>query len=120
VQEKRKLPRVKDKLVVVCETPKGGNVEQIEHTQDLSEGGLKISIPKTAVLGDQLTIKIKLFNDEIPIAAKGKIAWKKDKQTPAQIALIGEDVAGLEFIGLDPKEEARIKRYLKRKLRGNK
>ena len=48
MQEKREHPRLKDKLTVVCEIPECSKFEYLENRQDLSAGGIKISIPKKA------------------------------------------------------------------------
>jgi hypothetical protein len=119
VQEKRKNPRVKDKLVVVCQLPNGGEMETIEHSEDISDSGIRITIPKSVSKGDVITFKINLFEDAIPISAKGKIVWKKQiMPSDALKDVSGEnDVAGLEFSGMDAVEAARIQSYFKRKVR---
>jgi Tfp pilus assembly protein PilZ len=106
LQEKRKHPRIKEKLVVVCEAPEGTKLEQAAESEDLSAGGIRIFIPKKMVKGETVVLKINLFHDEIPIHAKGKVVWQKDAGS-----------AGLEFSGLGPEEERRLKDYLRKKIK---
>lgn len=119
MQERRKSPRVKDKLVVLCEMPKGGKLERVEHSLDMSEDGLRLSIPKTVVQGDEIVVKINLLNDAIPLSLKGKVVWKKERSPAdgAAQASVGEDVAGLKLSSVGPVHGVRLKRYVNRKLR---
>lgn len=119
MKDNRKAVRIKEKLIVLCEMPKGGTIENIETSEDISEGGIKISIPKGVTKEDFVTIKICLFNDSIPIATKGKVVWKKglglfSKQKNKK------DLAGLQFVGIDEQEKLRLSNYIKNKASRNK
>ena len=119
MQEKRKSPRIKDNLIVVCKIPEGGALETIEQSEDISDNGIRITIPKSVAPGDVISFEINLFEDSIPIPVKGKIIWKNkalsmDKLKPENA---GHDVAGLQFSSIAPLQQARIKDYFKRKNR---
>lgn len=117
MQEKRKYPRIKDKLIVACDMPSSGVIEAIERSEDLSLGGMRISIHKNAIKGDTVNCKIYLFNDNIPIEAKGRIVWKKElKKARGQES----DIAGIEFSGLGAEEAKRLRDYISRRLNNSK
>ncbi len=118
MQEKRRYARIKDKLVVYCFMSREKLIEKIERSEDISIGGIKISIPKEALEGEIVDLRIYFFNDSIPVNTKGKIIWKGKAEDKTEQQDYGKEeyFAGIEFFDLSREGQERTTRYVDKKI----
>jgi c-di-GMP-binding flagellar brake protein YcgR len=115
MEEKRKYKRLKDKSVIFLKLPKGAKFADTASSEDISQGGIKISMPSEIVKGDTLDFDINIFHDAITIPVKGRVAWIKETEDEK-----GEGkkyTVGIEFGAFDSFQKERVIRYVKRKER---
>ncbi|MBN3040166.1 MAG: PilZ domain-containing protein [Candidatus Omnitrophica bacterium] len=115
MEEKRKEPRIKDRVIVHYEIGEGRKIEQEVASRDISMTGIQISIERN--LKDdfsrwkKLELQLCVLEDVIPFILKGEVAWIKED--PEDI--MGRYLVGIEFISVDEFQKERLKKYINRK-----
>lgn len=110
MQERRKSPRVKERLIVVCQLPEGATAETLGESHDMNATGIRVSVPQQAIQKTHLTFDIHLLSDAIPVPVQGKIVWVIANSEGKM------QVAGIEFQGLDDVTKQRISGYIQSKI----
>lgn len=123
MEERRKHKRLTEKMIVAYRLPQEAKIEQITTSEDVSVEGIRIVIPKNAIKGEVVSVDITVFNDAIPILAKGEVVWikkitskeakKGKKNTQRKFAV------GIKFNEFDRFDGERIIKYITRKLQNN-
>ncbi|MFH1777009.1 MAG: PilZ domain-containing protein [Candidatus Omnitrophota bacterium] len=122
--EQREHRRLKNKMVISVVYRDEHNqidVEQDIIGEDISPGGLKITLPHQLPKGKIIELKLFLFSDPIPISTKGKVAWSNEKQklevtSPDKNDKLNSRIywVGIEFIDIEPFTQERIIRWIKK------
>jgi|GEM_PF-1478263 len=125
-REKRKHSRIDSKLVVfvIYKLKQEGRdilVEEHALSDDISEGGVRIVLPKELSKDKPLDLKVFLFSDPIPLPAKGKVVWSGERQ---RLEIKSKSASkegtgktywiGIQFIEVDPDTQERIIRVVKK------
>jgi hypothetical protein len=96
--ERREYPRIKKDLKVECSKLESLKVLPAVNTENISYGGIQITLPEYFEPETRLELKIRSADAEKPIFAFGRVAWiKKD---PAQDGF----VAGIQLLHINNKE----------------
>lgn len=123
MEERRKHKRLTKKMIVAYRLPKEAKIEQITTSEDISVEGIRIVIPKNTIKGEVVSVDINIFNDAIPILAKGEVVWikkitarefKKGKKSDER-----KFAVGIKFNKFDSFDGERIIKYITRKLQNN-
>lgn len=123
MEERRKHKRLTKKMIVAYRLPKEAKIEQIATSEDISVEGIRIVIPKNTIKGEVVSVDINIFNDAIPILAKGEVVWikkitskevKKGKKSDER-----KFAVGIKFNKFDSFDGERIIKYITRKLQNN-
>lgn len=126
MEERRKYKRVPKKTIVFVVYRKDGEIlfEESAAGEDLSEGGIKISLPINAPRGEEMDVKVYMFSDPIPILTRGKIVWSKKAELFDSYEISRSDeikqtayLAGIQFLNIDAFTRERILQWIKQELR---
>lgn len=119
--EDKRAYRADKKTVVYVVYKKDGEtlMERSAAGQDISQGGMKLSLPKNIAKGEEVDLKIHVFSDPIPVSIKGKIVWSgKKAANPFSDESRENDeknieyLTGIEFINIDQFTRERILRWV--------
>ncbi|MCQ9205840.1 MAG: PilZ domain-containing protein [Omnitrophica bacterium] len=120
MEERRKHKRLTEKMIVAYRLPKEAKIEQITTSENVSADGIRIVIPKNTIKGDTVSVDINVFNDAIPILAKGEVVWiKKITSKEARKGKKSDQrkfMVGIKFNKFDRFDGERIIKYITRKL----
>ncbi len=119
---------MKKKTVVtlIYKDREGFRIEEVVMGEDISEGGVRIVIPRNIPRDEELNLKVYMFSDPIPLPAKAKIAWSQKRECPkiekSDLGAAEEELywAGIQFIDVDSFTRERIIRWVKREIQERK
>ena len=105
-KEKRKFQRWIKKLIVVYSTLEGIKVEELTVTENISLGGLQVTLIYKLEKDEPVETKIEFINDPIPVDASCKVCYSYPER--------GKFRTGLEFIKMEDFHNERLLRYLEK------
>jgi len=124
--EKRKSKRINKQLVisVIYKSKQEGRdilVEEHAFTEDIGAGGVRIILPEQLPKDKPVDLKLFLFSDPIPIPARGRAVWSRERQK-FEIKLNKSPNSylqkrywiGIQFVEIDPVTQERIIRLVKK------
>jgi Tfp pilus assembly protein PilZ len=79
------------------------------YTEDISEGGVKVTIKEKLEVG--LTIGLEIFVKEDPIRCRGSVVWVKQRESDLIEGEVFFDV-GIELQDLSPQDSLVIKHHV--------
>lgn len=112
--EHRKFKRFKDNLVVVCSLPGDSRLEEIIISDDISQGGIRVTTPENFLIQDVMNLEINVYCDAVPFSLKGRVVWTKEIKTRKTRKKEKKYQLGLEFVHADNFSQDRIFRYISR------
>ncbi|MDD4954638.1 MAG: PilZ domain-containing protein [Candidatus Omnitrophica bacterium] len=104
--EQRKHPRI-NKSMIIRFRLLGSHLGMSSRCEDISEGGMRLSILQRLDLGMSLTLDFKLEETAEPITAKAKVVWQNDRDNAYY-----PFVVGLKFFKISPADSKKIHDYV--------
>lgn len=109
--DRRKYPRFSNALPIEY-WPAGNSKIRLGYTTNISEGGLRVSLPEQMNLGEKLRLNIYFFSDRHlttfhTIEVTGRVVWTK---TDAEKA--GYECIGMEFEEISPENLDSLREFL--------
>ena len=114
VIEHRKYERFRDSLVVVCSIPDKSHLEGITISEDISQGGIKLTAPESFPVEEIMRLDVNIYCDAVPISLRGKVVWLKEIKGGKLRKKEKRYQLGIEFIHADSLSKERILRHLSR------
>ena len=95
--ERRKFPRYDCSYDVDYATSGLASLEGLSTAEDISRGGMRLSVSRIVRKGDVLKMDIYYSRKDYPVSAKGRVRWVQE----ARDALPFNVDAGVEFISIE-------------------
>lgn len=106
-QDRRRFPRSNFPCLIRIQQQGKGAEPILTHTEDMSVGGVGVSIPLELELFEPVMIELDLIDGDVPICCFGKVLWV----VPARKDDGSEKVffdTGLEFVNMPDANRARL------------
>jgi c-di-GMP-binding flagellar brake protein YcgR len=108
--EQRQYPRI-NKTAIVRFRLSGSHLGMSSKSEDVSAGGMRLSVLQRLDLGMSLDLNFKLDDFGESIAAKAKVVWQSTKDNAYY-----PFVVGLKFFKINPADSKRIHDYVNKML----
>jgi c-di-GMP-binding flagellar brake protein YcgR len=105
---KRRFIRTRYPFTVHIQAP--GKEAISAYTEDLSEGGLRVTLKNS--LDVSSFVGLEIFLEQEPVKCESKVVWVKERSSEYLEGIILYD-AGLEFLQLQPADEMAIREKVK-------
>jgi len=109
--ERRKFPRLFALVDVFYEKEPPQEKEKLTLTKNISKGGICLIAYEELKKDEILNLKIYLPDEELPVVAKGRVAWAKEFIIGDYLTGRRFDV-GIEFIEINDSDLEKINRYI--------
>ena len=117
--DRRKFPRANFPcLIRILQQGKGAD-PILTHTEDISIGGLGVSIPEELELFEPIMIELDLIDGEAPISCHGKVLWVVPSKNLNVTKKPFFDT-GIEFVDMTESCSARLEKVVNHVLIGQK
>ena len=103
-REKRRAIRVNFPYTIVVCAP--GDVKIFAYTEDISAGGVRITVREKLKLSS--VVDLKIYVKKEPVVCKAKVIWIKERSSHYLKGIALLDI-GLEFCQIEEKDRAIIK-----------
>lgn len=104
---RRSSPRVAYPCLVKFFSETQGQEVYLTHTENISNGGCHIVVPKLATKGDKVSLEIDLLDDVAHILVDGTVSWVDQRSMLKSQKTFYYDI-GIQFVDMKEKD----KKYL--------